>query len=752
LLKIKIWNAEQLEAVRKALAENKNLEGFLEFVRKVALNGLEFFKKILKDEDILKAIRESPTISFSEREGEYSFLIPDSVAYIQASGRTSRLYIGGVTKGLSVVIIDEKKAFNSLKKDLSYFEDIEWKNLKEIDLKKVIEEIDEDRRKVLLSLEDKLKVEETKIALKTRLFIVESPTKVKTIARFFGKPAKKKYEGLVVNEVFGANSLLIIAASKGHITDLSEKEGLFGIEVKETFIPYNEPIRKCAVCGKEIEENEEICSCGSKKFTDSKPRIEILREIASLVDEVIIGTDPDSEGERIAFDLCLLLKPFNKNIKRARFHEVTKKEIHRVLENLEDFDLNLVKAQLVRRIEDRWIGFGISPVLWMVFKNKRLSAGRVQTPVLGWVVERTKKLKEKEELISLKLENGLQLQFRAKKGTYQEISKEGFVEIKEVKTFEEEINPLPPFTTDTLISALTSFLKIDAGEAMQIAQKLFESGLITYHRTPSTTVSSTGISIAKEYIFSNFGEEFFRARKWETEGAHECIRPTKAIDSQKLRNLIGLKILRFPLPLTEREMRAYDLIFKRFVASQMKPSKVEKIKFKILAGGQEKEFEFINKVLEEGFSKIFRLPQENLPQLKEGKVKILEGKKKIVPAFYPYTYSEIVSTMKEKRIGRPSTYARILEILKKRKYIKEVRKSFLISTKLGMKVFEFSQKNFKKYLDEETTRKLEEEMDKVEQGKESFENVLQAVYGEVKEIIRENVAKGIEYPNLKILN
>ena len=146
------------------------------------------------------------------------------------------------------------------------------------------------------------------------------------------------------------------------------------------------------------------------------------------------------------------------------------------------------------------------------------------------------------------------------------------------------------------------------------------------------------------------------------------------------------------------------------------------------------------------------MPQENLPQLKEGKVKILEGKKKIVPAFYPYTYSEIVSTMKEKRIGRPSTYARILEILKKRKYIKEVRKSFLISTKLGMKVFEFSQKNFKKYLDEETTRKLEEEMDKVEQGKESFENVLQAVYGEVKEIIRENVAKGIEYPNLKILN
>jgi reverse gyrase len=748
LIKIKTLNAEQLEAVRKALAENKNLEGFLESVRKVAISGMDFFKKILKDEKVLKAIKESRTISFSEKEEEYSFLIPDSVAYIQASGRTSRLYIGGVTKGLSIVIIDEEKAFNSLKKDLSYFEEIEWKNLREIDAKKIVEEIDEDRRKVLLSMEDKLRTEETKIALTTRLFIVESPTKVKTIARFFGKPAKKNYEGLVVNEVFGANSLLMIAASKGHVTDLSEKEGIFGVEVKDTFIPYNEPIRKCAVCGKEIEEGEEVCVCGSKKFADSKPRIEALREISSLVDEIIIATDPDSEGERIAFDLSLLLKPFNKNIKRARFHEVTRKEIQKVLKNLEDFDLNLVKAQLVRRIEDRWIGFSISPVLWMVFKNKRLSAGRVQTPVLGWVVERTKKLKEKEELIRLKLENGLEISFRAKKGTYQKILEDGFVEIKDLKIFEEEINPLPPFTTDTLISSLTSLLKIDAQGAMQIAQKLFESGLITYHRTSSTTVSSTGIGIAKEYILTNFGEEFFKARKWETEGAHECIRPTKAIDSQKLRNLIGLKILRFPSPLTEREIKAYDLIFKRFIASQMQPSKVEKIKFKILAGEEEKEFEFVNKVLKDGFSKIFRLQERNVSGLKEGKIKILESKKRMVPIFYPFTYSEIVSMMKEKGIGRPSTFAKILEILKKRKYVKEVKKSMLVSTVLGRKVFEFSQQNFGKYLNEETTRKLEEDMDSIETGKKDFEEVLKQVFTEVKEIIKSNIEKGVEYPNL----
>jgi reverse gyrase len=281
---------------------------------------------------------------------------------------------------------------------------------------------------------------------------------------------------------------------------------------------------------------------------------------------------------------------------------------------------------------------------------------------------------------------------------------------------------------------------------------LFENGLITYHRTSSTTVSSTGINIAKEYISSAFGEEFFRGRKWEAEGAHECIRPTKPIDSQKLRNLIGLKLLRFPSPLTEREIRAYDIIFRRFIASQMKASRVEKIKFKITIGKEEKEFEFLNRVVEEGFSRIFRLQERKIHALKEGKVKILESRKRIVPTFYPYTYSEIVSTMKEKKIGRPSTYAKILEILKKRNYVKEIKRSTLISTTLGAKVFEFSQSNFSKYLDEETTRKLEENMDAIESGKKNFEDVLKAIYSEVNEIIRNSIRMGVKYPDLLIEN
>ena len=748
LIKIKTLKTEDLKEVRKALIENRALEGFLEFVRKIALNGIEFFKKILKDENVLKAIKESPTISFSDKEGEYTFLIPDAVAYIQASGRTSRLYVGGITKGLSIVIVDEEKAFNSLKKELAYFEDVEWKRIEETNTKKVIDEINEDRRKVLLAMEGKLKVEETRIALKTRLFIVESPTKVKTIAKFFGKPSKKKYQDLEVNEVFGADSLLIIAASKGHITDLSLKEGLFGVELKETFIPYFKPIKRCVACGREVEEEEEVCFCSNKRFVDAKPRIEALRKLACLVDEVVIGTDPDSEGEKIAFDLFLLLKPLNKNIKRVRFHEVTKKEIQKVLDNLEDFNLNLVKAQIVRRVEDRWIGFGISPVLWKVFRNNKLSAGRVQTPVLGWIVDRTKKLGEKEELIILKLRDNLDLSFRAKIGTYKKIVENGFVEISDLKIYEEELNPSPPFTTDTLISALTSNLKIDANEAMQIAQKLFENGLITYHRTSSTTVSNAGINIAKEYISSNFGEEWFKGRKWEAEGAHECIRPTRAIDLQKLKNLIGLKMLRFPSPLTEKDFRAYDIIFKRFIASQMKAAKVEKIKFKLFAANEEKEFELINRILDEGFTKILRIQEKKFSDLKEGKVQFSYINKKIFPKFYPYTYSEIVSMMKERGIGRPSTYAKILEVLKRRNYVKEIKKLMLTATLLGTKVYQFSQQNFSNYLNEETTKMLEEEMDNIEKGKKNFEDVLKEVYSEVKEIIINSMQKGVVYPNV----
>lgn len=740
LAKIKTLSLEDLKIIREAMEENKNLTGFLEFVKNIALRGIEFFNLILKDEKVIEALKNSPTISFGHTQKEYYFLVVDEVAYLQASGRASRLYIGGQTRGLSIVIVDEEKAFNNLRKELAFLEEIEWKNFEEINLPYLLEEINKDREKVILATKEKLKFEK-KISFPTLLFIVESPNKAKTIAKYFGKPFKKQIEDLVTLEVFIENSLAIVTASKGHITDLDLNDGLFGVKIKEKFVPVYRPIKKCRYCGKEVEND--VCNfCKKKKIIGSEQRIRALRKLASLVDKVIIGTDPDAEGEKIAFDLYLLLKPFNPNIKRVRFYEVTKKGILNSLKNLEDFNLNLVGAQVVRRIEDRWIGFSISQILWKVFKNNKLSAGRVQTPVLGWILERTKKLKEKKELINIVLENGLKLSFKADLGTWKKIAKKGTLEILKVEKNIERISPSPPFTTDSLISSLSFSLGIDAQEVMKIAQKLFESGLITYHRTSSTTVSNLGIALAKEYIFSHFGENLFKERKWLAPGAHECIRPTKAIDLERLRSMMALGTIR--VFLNEKELRAYEIIFKRFIASQMESAEVEKTHLKILVGNNEMDFEFITKIIKEGFSKIIPIYKKELPEIKEGEQKISFTNRKIIPAYFPFTYSEIVSLMKEKGIGRPSTYASILEILKRRKYIKEIKKR-LFSTFLGAKVYSFLKKNYEKYLNEELTRILEEKMDKIEEGKIEVQTTIKEFFDEIKEIMKEAIQRGVNY-------
>ncbi|MCW1301055.1 MAG: reverse gyrase [Candidatus Nanoarchaeia archaeon] len=746
LAKIQTLNAEQLKLVREALQNGIRLKGFLEYVREVAMNGMEFFNKILKDHRVIEAIRKSPIISFGMEKNEYYFLVVDEIAYLQASGRTSRLYIGGLTKGLSIVVIDDEKAFNNLIKEISYLgEEIEWKNFDEIDVVSVMREIDEDRRKVLLAQEDKLKVEE-KISLSTILFIVESPNKARTIARYFGKPFIKKIGDLKTFEVFMENSLAIITASKGHITDLDLVEGLFGVKVGKKFIPIYRPIKRCVHCGRDVDGD--VCSfCNRSELVDAGPRIKVLRRVASLVDKVVIGTDPDAEGEKIAFDLYLLLKPFNSNIKRVKFHEVTKKGIISSLKSLEDFDMNLVEAQIVRRIEDRWIGFSISPVLWRFFHNTNLSAGRVQTPVLGWIYERTKRLKEKQELLNLTLANGLKISLRGEIGTFKRILKNRFVEILKVERVVQEIHPYPPFTTDTLLSALTSSLKINATEAMKIAQKLFESGLITYHRTSSTTVSNTGIAIAKDYISSNFGEAFFMERRWQMEGAHECIRPTKAIDSERLRSMIALRTIR--VSLSEQELKAYDIIFRRFIASQMKSTKVEKVFLKISVAGKEVNYEFTTNILEEGFSRLIPFYVREIPEIKVGKQYISSVRRKIVRANYPFTYSEIISLMKEKGIGRPSTYAKILEILKRRKYVNEINMR-LFSTPLGAKVYSFLREKYGKYLSEELTKSLEEKMDEIEKGKLRAHEVIKEFLGEVNEIMKDAMESGVKY-NVQII-
>jgi reverse gyrase len=376
-------------------------------VRRVAEESLRFMNKVLKDPEVVDRLRKSKTITFGGREGEYFFIIPDATAYIQASGRTSRLYVGGLTKGLSVLVIDEEKAYNALLRDLKWLlETLEFSEYDEVRVAKVLKEVDRDRAKVRKALEGKLRVKKREL-MKTTLFVVESPNKARTIAKLFGRPTRRVINGLQTYEVLTENRLMVITATGGHILDLvTDIRKWFGVVVRDSsFKPFYKPIRRCVKCGREVPEEEVVCpSCGGKVFVESKPVIEALRKLASQVDEVLVGTDPDSEGEKIAWDVTLLLKPLNKNIYRVRFHEVTRRGLIEALKNLTSVDEHLVHAQIVRRIEDRWIGFSLSPILWKVFKLNFLSAGRVQTPVLGWVVDRTNIHKAKAELVTLKLE------------------------------------------------------------------------------------------------------------------------------------------------------------------------------------------------------------------------------------------------------------------------------------------------------------------------------------------------------------
>ncbi len=750
LIRVRTATRDVLEKVREALAENKELEGYPEFVRRIAKETLDFLHNVLKDKDVLERLRKSPTITFGGKEGEYFFIIPDATAYIQASGRTSRLYIGGLTKGLSIIVIDEEKAFNSLLKNLKWLlETVEFHNFNKIDLESIIKEIDEDRRKVRLAIEGKYRPKEHEL-MKTTLFIVESPNKARTISKMFGKPTRKTVGSLQTYEIITENRLMIITATGGHILDLVKDDGVFGVRVvNKKFIPIYKPIKRCIRCGRDVPEEEDICPyCGGKVFVESRPVINALRQLASQVDEVLVGTDPDSEGEKIAWDITLLLKPLNKNIWRVRFHEVTRRGLQEALSKPSTIDENLVKAQVVRRIEDRWIGFSLSPILWKEFGINYLSAGRVQTPVLGWIVDRTEKNKKKIELITLKPKGiNLKLIFKAPKGSGERILKKGKVAISNVKKEITEVNPPPPYTTDSMLSEASKILKIPAPSIMDAAQRLFEAGLITYHRTDSTTVSNVGIAIAKDFITRVYGEEYFKPRKWERPGAHECIRPTRPLDSRQIRSLRAAGVLRLAVPLRQDDFRLYDLIFRRFMMSQMAPAKVEKISFKLVFDGIEREFTFTSKVLFKGFTALFKYyVMEEAAAITEGEYEVEDLSIRLVPEYPLYSYSDVVDLMKKKSIGRPSTYAKILQNLRRRGYIIEVGKGKLVATARGKEVFQYLSRKFNELVDEERTRLLQKRIDDIELGKTSYIDVLEEFYRETKNVLSEAKKRGVVYP------
>jgi len=615
-------------------------------------------------------IKNSPEISF---DGE-KIITADITGYIQASGRSSRFYKGHLTKGLSLLLVGDKKAFYSLRKKLKWFSESEFIDINSLNLEEVLREIDKSRS------------EERKEAFKTTFVVVESPTKAKTISSFFGNPSRRIIDNVMVYEILMENRNLIITASVGHDFDLVDNEGKWGVINK--YIPIF-------------------------KLLENKDNILKALNIQSFeVDEVFIATDPDREGEKIAFDLSLNNKPFNLNIKRAEFHEITKYAFENALNFPRNVDKNLVAAQFVRRISDRWIGFLISQIIQKMLKNPHLSAGRVQTPVLKWIAERTEKLKEKIYVVSIKIRDlKVDFEFEEEIKAREFFDALGKVEVKLISSKEEKLIE-KPFNTSDLLKEASIKLKFSPQYTMKLAQELFESGFITYHRTDSHRISPLGISIAKDYIKENFGEKFFKPRNFEEGGAHETIRATTSMDMNELKSFCMIRDIK----LTYNHFRLYDLIFRKFIASQMKEAIVKKDKFKIL----DKKVEVIKEILEDGFNLIYPVKVYN----------IKEGEYEISKSFYkkskysPYTYAEIIEEMKNKGIGRPSTYAITIEKLLERKYIVE-KNGYLFATYLGFKVLKIIENlKYKDYVSEEFTAKLEEIMDEIESGKRDYKEEL----------------------------
>jgi len=541
------------------------------------------------------------------------------------------------------------------------------------------------------------------------LIIVESPTKARTISKFLGKN-------------------FLVKSSYGHIRDLPENE--LGVDIEKNFEP------KYVI------------------LPNAKKRIKELQNSLSNVNKVILSTDPDREGEAIAWHLIQVLNLNGKKpYERIVFHEITKQAVEEALKNPRKIDLNLVNAQQARRILDRIVGYKLSPFLWEKIA-RGLSAGRVQSVAVRLIVEREREIQNfvpqeywSIEALLKKCQNHLS-EFKANlvKKDNKPIPKLG-IETKEeadkivkdlkdakyqvinIEKKEIKRNPLPPFTTSTLQQEAWSKLRFSAKKTMDIAQQLYESGVITYHRTDSLNISNLALNGAKKFILQNYGQNYYQFRKFKTKSkvaqeAHEAIRPTfpqKTPDDLKLRK-----------KLNEQQYRLYDLIWRRFIASQMKGALVESSQVDISAKNY--VFEAKGQILKfDGFLKVYpvKLEQNQLPPLKEGEIlKLL----KLIPSQHftqpPPRYSEasLIKVLEKEGVGRPSTYAPILETIQKRNYVQKDKNRKLKPTPIGILVNDILVKNFPEIVDIKFTAKMEESLDEIANGKIKWQKFLEEFY------------------------
>ena len=576
-----------------------------------------------------------------------------------------------------------------------------------------------------------------------KLVIVESPAKAKTIEKFLGK-------GYTVKSSFG------------HICDLPKTS--LGIDIENGFKPkYQVP-------------------------ADKKKVVADLKALAAKADTVYLASDEDREGEAIAWHLQnnLGLKP--ENTQRIVFHEITKDAILNAVQNPRNVDENLVNAQQARRVLDRIVGFELSPVLWRKV-GKGLSAGRVQSVAVRLIVDREREIQNFNPAPFFKVSGIFHPQAEGQNVRLNATLEDKFTAEEQARAFLEKCNggcrfsisdiekkeavkyPAPPFTTSALQQEASRKLGFSVSQTMRIAQKLYESGLITYMRTDSTNLSSLAINTIKQAIIDNYGEQYSKVRQFHThqkgaQEAHEAIRPTYAAN----KTIEG----------TSAEKKLYELIWKRAVASQMADAKVEKTTITIASDKFSESFICEGeKILFDGFLKLYiegkdDEPEEEtlnqiIPNLEKGETLdavSIEAMQKFTPKPPRYSEASLVKKMEELGIGRPSTYATVITtITSKRGYVvKDSRpgvkrdavkitldspsetpnqgkisrttvtetygaeKNKLFPQDMGTVVTHYLEDNFKGIMDYEFTASIEDDFDKIAKGKMVWTNLISSFY------------------------
>ncbi len=567
------------------------------------------------------------------------------------------------------------------------------------------------------------------------LVIVESPAKSKTIGKFLGK----KYK---------------IKASIGHVKDLPKSK--LGVDIENNFQPKYITIR-----GK-------------------GPVLSELKKEAKKADKIFLATDPDREGEAISWHLANALGLDENEKNRIEFNEITKQSIQSAIKTPRKIKKNLVDAQQARRILDRLVGYKISPLLWRKVR-KGLSAGRVQSIATKLICDREKEINkfEPEEYWSLNvLLNKFKINFTAKfygikkEGKNKKLSlknkkqvdeivnviKQGKYIVEKVKKGKKKRNPYLPYTTSSLQQDASNKIGFSTKKTMRIAQQLYEgidiknegtSGLITYIRTDSTRLSEEAKNNAYNYINKTYGEEYTsgkntsnKKKKKDVQDAHEAIRPTSVSRTpESIKN-----------SLNKNQYKLYKLIWERFVASQMTPAIFDTLsvtinceKYIFKSSGSKLRFDGFLKV----YGNVKKKDKNNnseIPKLeKDEEVKLKEVLPKQHFTKPPARYSEasLVKTLEDLGIGRPSTYAPTISTILNRGYVNLENKYFL-PTELGILVTEILEQYFKDIVDKKFTAKLEENLDKIEEGKLIWRNVIKEFYEgfeKVLEIAEKEISK-----------